>query len=157
MKKDIFQLNLSSEGMDSGSNSADTFFNIRLPNKRTDYNKYVLYVDNFVVDTLDLGNMIYCVRINCYQPNSYNSTINGNNDIIAMVIQPNLATDRTIDGALQYSAPTTPIYIDTLPDQLQFKITNASNSTPLDFATNSNMWSIRLRIEAHYGEGCGCE
>ena len=152
--KDIFILNLSSEGMDSGSNSADTFFNIRLPNKRTDYKKYCMYVDNFILDTDDLGNQIYCVRLNCFQPNTYNSLTNSNNDIIAMVIQSNLATARTIDLALTY--PTAPIYIDNLPEQLQFKITSASSNTALDFDTGSNQWSITLRIEAEYGEDCGC-
>lgn len=153
--KDTFIYQLHSDSRDGGS-AAEAIYNARFPNKRTDYTKLCLYVDNVVLDTQDLGNVIYSVRLNCFQPNSYNSVSNGNNDVIATLISPNISTSRTIDLALTYQNPTAPIELDTFPTSFTITWTTGNSTTPLDYATNDNIWSMRLRLEAYYGESCGC-
>jgi hypothetical protein len=155
MKKDTFIYELHSDGRDSGT-AGEATFNARFPNKRTDYTKLCLFVDNLVLDTDYLGNHVYCARLICFQPNSYNSINKGNNDVIATLISPNIATSRTIDIALTYQNPTAPIDLETFPSSFTITWTIGDNNTPLDYTTNDNIWGMRLRLEAYYGEGCGC-
>lgn len=149
MNKDVFQIYLDSDNRDGGV-AANANYNLYFPNKKDNYKKFVMYIDNLQLDTLDRTNQTFALRMNVYQSNSYNSLSKGNNDIVATIFAPNIASSRTIDNSLAYQAPTKPIYIDNFPDVLQLRFTTALNNTTLDFTTDDNVYSLQFRIEAYY-------
>ncbi len=150
-KKDTFKAVLTnSDDNRFGGTINEAVFNLGFSNKKNNYEYIELYVDNFCIDTDDLGNQFYCVRADFYQPNSINSLTNGSNDIIATVVQPNLATSRTVDLALTYQNPTAPIQIGSIPNKVSVRITNIENNNTIDLYTNNNFYILNLRFIAYY-------
>lgn len=150
-KMDIMKIQLDSESADLETETTGKYtFNIKLPVKRYNYNKIVLYVDNWDVQTTGLGNLSYVLNItNISQSNSYNSRTKGNNNVIGSIFSNGIATGRTTDLALNYQAPQTKHIINTLPNSLDIQITDIDN-TGIDFSNAVNFWSLSLRLECEY-------
>lgn len=150
-KKDIMKIHLDSETADITTQTTGTYtFNIKLPVKRSNYNKIVLYVDSWDVQTKGLGNLSYVLNLtNISQSNSYNSRSKGNNNVIGCVFANASDTSRTSDFALNYQAPLTKHIINSLPNTLNIQITDIDNAG-IDFSNAVNFWSLSLRLEAEY-------
>lgn len=149
--KDTLYIVLNSHTRDSGS-EGDAFYNIKLPVKRNNYFKYVLYVDNYVLDTAGLEkDHILVHMMGASQSNSYNSTSKGTNDVIAVVCQNGSGANRTTDLQSQYQAPLAPIELDNLPSFINIYHTDNLN-LPIGLSSNNNDYVIALRIECYYME-----
>jgi hypothetical protein len=147
---DVFRVVLDSESADLGTESLGNYiFNVKLGTRRTDYKKYILYVDNFSISLKGLTTHSVLVKLNIGQYNSYSSLTEGNNQVIATVFNPNVASGRTVDLALNYQAPNTPYRISTLPDDFNVNLTDIDN-TAINMSSTDNFWLLSLRIEAFY-------
>lgn len=147
---DVFRVVLDSESADLGTESIGNYiFNVKLGTRRTDYKKYILYVDNFSISLKGLTTTSVNVKLNIGQYNSYSSLTEGNNQVIATVFNPNVASGRTVDLALNYQAPNTPYRISTLPDDFNVNLTDIDN-TAINMSSTDNFWLLSLRIEAFY-------
>ncbi len=147
---DVFRIVIDSESADLLSESqGDYIFNLKLGTRRTDYKKYMLYVDNFSISLKGLTTHSVLVKLNIGQYNSYNSRTEGNNQVIATVFNPNVASGRTVDLALNHQAPNTPYRISTLSNELNIKLTDIDDIA-IDMSGTDNFWLLSLRIEAFY-------
>ncbi len=148
--KDIIKLNLDSETADIDTESLGKYeYNIKLPVKRKNYKKFVLYIDNFQIQTKGLGSLSYVLSSNLFEYNSYNSKTKGANTVLVSLLADATATDRTNDFTLSYSNSTAPIQIQNFPEQLQINISDIDGGV-ISFANANNMWAMDLRIEAFY-------
>jgi len=148
--KDIIRLNLDSESADIDTESIGKYqYNIKLPVKRKNYKKFILYIDNFQIQTKGLGSLSYVLSSNMFEYNSYNSKTKGANNILATLLADATATDRVNDFTLSYSNSISPILIQHLPEQLQINITDI-DGTVISFANANNMWSLSMRLECYY-------
>ena len=147
---DVFRVVLDSETPDLSTEADGDFtYNVKLQARRTDYKKYILYVDNFNVSLKGLTIDSVFVKLNVGQYNSYNSRTEGNNQVVATVFNPNVASARTVDLTLNHQAPNTPYRITTLPNELNVKLATIDD-VAINFSNADNFWSLSLRIEAFY-------
>ncbi len=147
---DSFRIVLDSETADlSTLASGDFTYNVKLQARRTNYTKYILYVDTFNVSLKGLTTETVSVKLNIGQYNSYNSRTKANNQVVATVFNPNIASARTVDLALNYDGTNKPYVITTLPNDLNVKLVNIDD-TAINFTNADNFWSLSLRIEAFY-------
>lgn len=148
--KDILKIHLDSETADIDTESLGKYqYNVKFPVKRNDYKKFVLYIDNFQIQTKGLGSLSYIVSSNMIEYNSYNSKTKGANTVLVSLLADATATDRTNDFTLSYSNSTAPIHIQNIPELLQINITDIDGGV-ISFANANNMWAMDLRIEAFY-------
>lgn len=148
--KDIIRLHLDSETADVENEAVGQYsYSIKLPVKRKNYKKIVLYVDNLNLQTKGLAHLSYIVNVDMLEYNSYNSRTKGTNTTIASVFANATATGRTSDFALNYSNSNAPIQIQNMPDYLNITITDIDN-TGIDLSNADNMWNMSLRLEAFY-------
>lgn len=149
-EKDIMRIHLDSESALTQDQSIGKYtFNIKLPVKRNTYKSFVLYVDDFDIQTEGLGNSAYILNSDIIEYNSYNSRTGGNNTTLASMFANAKNTGRTSDFALNYQAPTKPIIINNIPENLTLQITDIDN-VGIDFSDAANFWLLDLRIEAYY-------
>ena len=148
--KDIIRIVLDSES-NTRSEDADGVFeyDIRLPVKRSNYKKLVLYIDNFSINTKGLTKEVYRLHSNFTEYNSFNSKTGGGNNILCSVVSNAIASGRTTDFALSYEGSTAPIQITNIPDMLKIEIKDIDN-VGVDMSNASNVWILNLRIEAFY-------
>jgi len=147
---DVFRIVLDSENADISTEAQGDFnYDVKLATRRTNYTKYILYVDNFSISLKGLTTDSVLLKLNVGQYNSYNSSTGGNNQVVATIFNPNIASARTVDLALNHQAPNTPYRISTLPNNLNVKLTNIDN-TVINFSNADNFWLLSLRIEAFY-------
>jgi len=155
MKTHTYTYFLSSTTRDSGTISNATF-NTKMATLKDNYVGYCLYVDNITMDVDELASKNIVFRLtNVNQLNSYNSINKSGSNVIATLINTNVTSSRTLDVASSYQNPEAPIAISNLPDTMNVLITTISNSTEIDLTTNSNNWTIKLRIEAYEPEEAG--
>ncbi len=148
--KDILKIHLDSETADFDSNTVGKYsYSIKLPVKRKNYKKLILYVDNFNLQTKGLTNLSYIVNADMLEYNSYNSRSKGANTVLASIFANATATGRTSDFALTYSNSTAPIQIQNLPDYVNITITDVDN-VGINLSAVENFWDLDLRIEAYY-------
>jgi len=148
--KDILKIYLDSETAEYDSEAVGKYsYSIKLPVKRQNYKKLVLFVDNLNIQIKGLANLSYLVNADIIQYNSYNSRSKGSNVILASIFTNASATGRTSDFALNYSNSTAPIQIQTIPDYINITITDIDNAG-INFSNADNMWNMDLRIEAYY-------
>ena len=149
MKTHTYTYYLSSSTRDSGT-IANALFNTKMQTLRENYVGYDLYVDNLTMDTDELASKNIVFRLtNINQIHSYNSINKSGSNVIATIINTNVTSSRTADVASSYQNPNAPIPISNLPEQMNVLVTTISNSTALDLTTNSNNWTLKLRIVAH--------
>lgn len=149
-QKDTFRIVLDSEtaNLDTTA-SGDYTYNVKLQARRTDYKKYVLYVDNFNICLKGLTTESILVKLNIGQYNSFNSQTEGNNQVVATLFNPNTASARTDDLTLNIQAPNTPYIITTLPNELNVKLVDIDN-VAINMSSANNFWYMNLRVEAFY-------
>lgn len=148
--RDVFRIYLNGEDADLQTATLGNFtFNVKLPARRVQYTKYILYVDDFNICLKGLTISNILLKCNVGQYNSFNSTTKGNNQVIATIFNPQTASGRTDDLSLNYQAPNTPNIITTLPNELVLNITNIDN-TAVDMSDSENFFCVNLRIEAFY-------
>ena len=148
--RDVFRIYLNGEDADLQTATLGNFtFNVKLPARRVQYTKYILYVDDFNICLKGLTDTNILLQANIGQYNSYNSKTKGNNQIIATIFNKNTASARTDDLSLNYQAPNTPNIITTLPNELVLNITNIDN-TAVNMSDSENFFCVNLRIEAFY-------
>ena len=149
MPIDVYRILLNSESRTSGSRD-NANYEVRIPNRRSSYLKYELYVDDF---TINLGattiDSILVNLNNSLQYNSWNSTTEGQNPTIAIVFPQSVTSGRTDNLICSYQNATAPYVIQALPSNMNVLMTDIDNAT-LDLDTNSNFWCLNLRIHAHY-------
>ena len=149
-QKDTFRIVLDSETANIDTTaSGDYTYNVKLQARRTDYKKYVLYVDNFNICLKGLTTESVLVKLNIGQYNSFNSQTEGNNQVVATIFNPNIASGRTVDLALNIQAPNTPYIITTLPNELNVKLVDIDN-VAINMSSANNFWYMNLRVEAFY-------
>ena len=149
MKTHTYTYYLSSDTRDSGT-IANALFDTNMMTLKDNLTGYTLFVDNITMDVDELTDTHLVFRLtNVFQPNSFNSINKSGSNVIATLINTNVATSRTIDVTTSYQNPNAPIPIDNLPDQLNVVVSNSAGATPLDLTTNANHWTMRLRIEAY--------
>lgn len=147
--KDTFRLFLTSEDATTESETVGEYtFDIRLPSKKDNYTSVDLYVDDFNVCLKGLTTTSVLVKTNMGEYMSYNSQTGGNNNTIACIFNPNVASGRTVDLALLYQAPRTPYSINALPNSITIRLTDIDNSG-IDFSSANNFWTLNLRLDAH--------
>ena len=148
--KDILRIHLDSETADYQEDANGKYnFTIKLPVKRHNYKKFVLYVDDFDVQTKGLATDSYILHADFVEYNSYNSRSKGSNTILASLFANATGTGRTTDFALNYQAPTKPVIINNIPQNICIEIKNIDH-TGVDFSNAANFWLLDLRIEAYY-------
>jgi hypothetical protein len=148
--RDVFRIYLNGEDADLQTATLGNFtFNVKLPARRVQYTKYILYVDDFNICLKGLTDSNILLKCNVGQYNSFNSTTKGNNQVIATIFNPQTASGRTDDLSLNYQAPNTPNIITTLPNELVLNITNIDN-TAVNMSDSENFFCVNLRIEAFY-------
>jgi len=148
--RDVFRIYLNGEDADLQTATLGNFtFNVKLPARRVQYTKYILYVDDFNICLKGLTISNILLKCNVGQYNSFNSATKGNNQVIATIFNPQTASGRTDDLSLNYQAPNTPNIITTLPNELVLNITNIDN-TAVDMSDSENFFCVNLRIEAFY-------
>ena len=152
-----FRIMLDSENPLTDTESIGEYtFDIRLPFTRSDYKKYVLYVDNFNISLNGLTTKSVQVKLlNLSNYNSYSSQSGGNNTVIATIYNPNITAGRTDNLVLNYQAPQAPYNISSIPNNLAIKITDIDNAN-IDFSNANNFWTANLRIDAYYDD-MSCE
>ena len=152
---DTFRIMLDSENpLTQDETIGEYTFHIRLPFTRSDYKKYVLYVDNFSISLKGLTTQSVHVRLlNLSNYNSYSSQTGGNNNIIAYVYSPNMTADRTTDLVLNYQGSTAPYHVSSLPNNLAIKIAEMDNAN-INLSSANNFWTLNLRIDAYYEMSC---
>jgi len=148
--KDIIRLCLDSESNTRSSDNDGIFeYDIKLPVKRTNYKKLVLYIDNFAINIKGLTKEVYRLHSNFTEYNSFNSYVGGSNTVLCSVVANAIASGRTTDFALSYQGSTAPIQITNIPDMLKMEIRDIDNNG-VDMTNISNVWILNLRIEAFY-------
>lgn len=148
--KDIIRIVLDSESNTRSTDEDGVFeYDIRLPVKRSNYKKLVLYIDNFSINTKGLTKEVYRLHSNFTEYNSFNSKTNGSNNVLCSVVANAIASGRTTDFALSYEGSTSPIQITNIPDMLKIEIKDIDNAG-VDMSNISNVWILNLRIEAFY-------
>lgn len=148
--RDIFRIYLDSENADLSTDTLGSYtFNIRLPSKKVNYTKHILYLDDFNICLKGLTTTNLQVKLNVSQYNSYNSLTKANNNVIATLFNPNTASARTDDLTLTYTGTNNPNQISSIPDNLTVKIEDIDN-TGVDLSSANNFWTLNLRIEAFY-------
>ena len=152
---DTFRIMLDSENPSTETaNIGEYTFDIRLPFTRSDYTKYLLYVDNFNVSLSGLTTQSVHLRLlNLSNYNSYSSQTGGNNNVVAVIYNPNITAGRTDNLVLNYQAPQAPYHISSIPNSLALKICDMDN-TNINFSNGNNFWTANLRIDAYYEMSC---
>lgn len=150
---DTFRIMLDSENPSTETESVGEYtFQIRLPFIRSDYKKYILYVDNFSVSLKGLTTQSVHLRLlNLSNYNSYSSQTGGNNNVVAYIYNPNITAGRTDNLVLNYQAPQAPYHISSIPDNLAIKLATMDNNN-IDFSDAENFWTANLRIDAYYDD-----
>jgi len=147
--KDILRIHIDSETADYDSETVGKYsYSIKLPVKRQNYTKLILYVDNLNIQTKGLASLSYIVSADMIEYNSYNSRSKGANTILASIFANATTAGRTSDFSLNYSNSTAPIQIQTIPDFLNITITDIDN-TGIKFSNADNKWNMNLRIKAY--------
>tara|TARA_R100000654_G_scaffold1616_1_gene5842 strand:+ start:748 stop:1224 length:477 start_codon:yes stop_codon:yes gene_type:complete len=150
---DTFRLMLDSDNPSTATANIGEFtFDIRLPFTRSDYTKYILYVDNFNVSLRGLASdAVHLKLLNLSNYNSYSSQTKGNNNVVAVIYNHDTNPSRTDNLVLNYQAPQAPYHISSVPNTLAVKITDMDN-TNIDFSSANNFWTANLRIDAYYDD-----
>ena len=154
---DTFRIMLDSEihphGLEQpNANIGEYTFNIRLPFTRSDYTKYILYVDNLNVSLSGLTARAVQLRLlNLSNYNSYSSETGGNNNVVALIYNPNITAGRTDPLSLNYQAPQAPYHISSIPSNLAIRISDYDNDN-INFSGGNNFWNANLRIDAYYND-----
>jgi len=155
---DTFTYLLSNNTRDLGTLSSP-IFNINYLQKKNNYTKITCYIDNLQAMLLtlsDITNLLY-LESNLNQINSYSSKTKATSNILC-VINRNIqehASSGYQDSAVSYQGPTTPIEIGSLPDSINFKLTQP-NGNVVDMDTGGNVISVKLRFVCEYEVQCGC-
>ena len=153
MKSDIFRIYLDSENATTNTASVGEYnYTLNIPTQGVNYKEYKLYVDDFNVCLKGLATTSVLVKLNTFQYSSFNSRTESNNNVFATVFNPNTATGRTSDLALNYQNPNTPYIINSLPTSLKVNLVDIDNAG-IDFSNANNFWTLNLRVEAII-EGC---
>lgn len=152
MKKDTFRAVLTNANdLRNGGSISEPIFNLKFNGKQSNYEYIELFVDNFVLDTDDLGTPIFNIRADFYQPNSISGYSNGgSSDIIGSVVSSNHSASRTIDLGLSYQNPTAPIQITSIPDKVKITLSSAESNAVIDLITANNFYVLTLRFCAYY-------
>jgi hypothetical protein len=142
---DIYRIVLDSENPRSSTETKGQYdFDIKMTNVPTNYERYILYVDDFCCRLKGLTTASVQVKVNLINQNSYNSGTGGmNTTIVPLILNPNNA----LDEVLQYQGNQTPYHITNLPSSIALELCDITG-TGIDFSGASNYWSINLRIEA---------
>ena len=150
---DTFRIMIDSENISTETSTIGEYtFDIRLPFTRSDYTKYLLYVDNFNVSLRGLTtDAVHLRLLNLSNYNSYSSQTGGNNNVVAVIYNPNITAGRTDNLVLNYQAPQAPYHISSVPNTLAVKICDKDNSN-IDFSNGNNFWTANLRIDAYYND-----
>ena len=148
--KDIIRKHLDSETNTRSNAETGRFeFDINLPVKRNNYKKFVLYVDDFDIQTKGLATDSYILHANFGEYNTYNSRSKASNTVLASMFANATGTGRTTDFALNYQGTTKPIIISNIPDTIILEVKDIDN-IGVDFSSPNNFWLVDLRIEAYY-------
>ena len=101
---DTFRIMIDSENTSTEAPTIGEYtFDIRLPFTRSDYTKYLLYVDNFNVSLRGLTtDAVHLRLLNLSNYNSYSSQTGGNNNVVAVIYNPNVTAGRTDNLVLNY-------------------------------------------------------
>ena len=153
LKKDTFRAVLTnSNDLRDGGTLSEPIFNLKFNGKQSNYEYVELFVDNFVIDTINLTISSYNVRADLYQPNSISSySIGGSSDILASIVSPNKTASRTIDLGLSYQNPNAPIQISSIPDKIRVFLTKGTGEDGIiNLETNNNIYVLTLRFNAYY-------
>jgi|VirMetMinimDraft_7_1064189.scaffolds.fasta_scaffold40169_2 hypothetical protein len=150
---DTFRIMIDSENTSTETSTIGEYtFDIRLPFTRSDYTKYLLYVDNFNVSLRGLTtDAVHLRLLNLSNYNSYSSQTGGNNNVVAVIYNPNVTAGRTDNLVLNYQASQAPYQISSIPNTLAVKICDMDNSN-IDFSNGNNFWTANLRIDAYYND-----
>ena len=149
-KMDVYNIYLESENPTSSVETTGNYrFNLRLPAKKIQYHTYKLYVDNWNVALKGLTTDSAVLKLYLPQNNSYSSLSGGNNTVVASIFNPNIASGRTVDLALNYQNATAYYGINALPQSIDLQITDVDN-VGIDFSNAVNFFDLSLRIEAFY-------
>ena len=89
--------------------------------------------------------------LNLSNYNSYSSQTGGNNNVVAVIYNPNVTAGRTDNLVLNYQASQAPYQISSIPNTLAVKICDMDNSN-IDFSNGNNFWTANLRIDAYYND-----
>ena len=148
---DTYRIYLNSEDLDGGTRN-NAIFNVRIPNKRDNYRRFELFVDDFTIElgTTTISSILVNLN-NSLQYNSWNSTTKGQNPTIASVFPQSQTSARTDNLVCVYQNSTAPYTLQALPTDMNIILTDIDGAT-LDLDTNSNFWILNLRIDAHYVE-----
>ena len=126
--KDIMRIHLDSETNTRSNSETGRFeFDIHLPVKRNTYKKFVLYVDDFDIQTKGLATDSYILHGNFGEYNTFNSRSKAGNTVLASMFANATGTGRTTDFALNYQGPTKPIIIQNIPDTIVLEIKDIDN------------------------------
>ncbi len=148
--KDIIRLCLDSESNIRSNEETGVYeYDIRLPVKRSNYKKLILYIDNFAINIKGLTKEVYRLHSNFTEYNSFNSKTEGANTVLCSVVSNAVASGRATDFALSYEGSTAPIHITNIPDMLKIEVRDIDNAG-IDMQNASNVWILNLRIEAYY-------
>ncbi|MGB2138295.1 MAG: hypothetical protein ACPHVP_05435 [Flavobacteriales bacterium] len=150
---DTFRIMIDSENTSTEAPTIGEYtFDIRLPFTRSDYTKYLLYVDNFNVSLRGLTtDAVHLRLLNLSNYNSYSSQTGGNNNVVAVIYNPNVTAGRTDNLVLNYQASQAPYQISSIPNTLAVKICDMDNAN-IDFSNGNNFWTANLRIDAYYND-----
>ena len=150
---DTFRIMIDSENTSTETSTIGEYtFDIRLPFTRSDYTKYLLYVDNFNVSLRGLTtDAVHLRLLDLSNYNSYSSQTGGNNNVVAVIYNPNVTAGRTDNLVLNYQASQAPYQISSIPNTLAVKICDMDNSN-IDFSNGNNFWTANLRIDAYYND-----
>ena len=142
---DIYRIVLDSENPRSSTETKGLYdYDIKMTNIPTNYERYILYVDDFCVRLKGLATNSVQVKANLINQNSYNSGTGAiNTTIVPLLLNPNDSNDEV----LQYSGNQTPYHITNLPSSISLQLVDVDNAG-IDFSNANNFWSINLRIEA---------
>tara|TARA_R110000803_G_scaffold57692_1_gene115710 strand:+ start:128 stop:610 length:483 start_codon:yes stop_codon:yes gene_type:complete len=155
---DTFTYLLSNNTRDLGTLS-NPIFNINYLQKKNNYTKITCYIDNLQAVLLTLSNttnLLY-LESSLNQINSYSSKTKATSNILCVInrnIQEHSSSGYQ-DSAVSYQAPQTPIEIGSLPDSINFKLTQPNGSI-VDMDTGGNVISVKLRFVCEYEVQCGC-
>ena len=149
-KMDVYNIYLESENPTASTETTGNYrFNVRQPAKKIQYHTYKLYVDNWNLALKGLTSDSAVLKLYLPQNNSYSSLSGGNNTVVASIFNPNIASGRTVDLALNYQNATAYYGINALPQSIDLQITDVDN-VGIDFSNAVNFFDLSLRIEAFY-------